>query len=435
MFESVTSLQEEAWLRSFEGTDLKGSPYPVTACWELDGAVDESALSEALFALAMRHEGLRRSFPWLSDDPTRAWVDSDVVVPLQLRKGTADEEQTRAELLRALMTPFDARAAPLWRVVLVRCSEHRSYLGFAADHMICDGVSLSVFLKELTVAYGLALVGRPVDLGRPAAAYSDFAERQRGSFSGVWGEERRVFWTDYVRRRGKYPPDCGLAHPEDARGRGGGPVGGRLLTVGVDSQVMKAAEELARSWRVTRFALVTSTVLTAMARVLDDTRVGVSLDIHGRLLPGAGAAIGLFSHGVPLNVDLLADSDARERAQAVAVAMTEMLTYGVPLRCAAPKWGLDITRSHASTFVLFKFNAARWATDFRLGDLPARICKLRPPKEEREIKLPGLLDLELAEGSEGLTIEAHFDESVYPVRTVQEWLDRSVCELELLSAA
>jgi hypothetical protein len=432
MFESVTSLQEETWLRSFEGTDLKGAPRPVSACWELDGAVDENALSEALYALTMRHEGLRRSFPWLSDDPLRAWVDSDVVVPVQVMRAVADEETTRRDLLDALMTPFDVRAAPLWRVVLVKPSEYRSYVGFSADHMICDGISLSVFLKELALAYGQAQEGRPIDLGPPASAYSDFARRQRDAFAGAWGEERRAFWTEYVSKHGKYPPECGLALPQDDRAAGG-PGRSQLLRGKIDAATMKETGEVARRWRVTKFALVTSTVLTAMTHVLGDSRAGLSLDVHGRLLPGSGAGIGLFSHGVPLNVDLPEDSCARDRAGAVADALAEMLRYGVPLRGACPKWGLDITRSHASNFVLYKFNATQWADDFQLGDIPARICRLRPPKEQRSIWHPGFLELEATETPEGFTVEAHFDDSTYAVPQIQEWLDRTLHEIQSLA--
>lgn len=429
MFESVTSLQEETWLRSFEGTDLTGAPRPVSACWELDGAVDENALSEALYALAMRHEGLRRSFPWLSDDPLRAWVDSDVVVPIQVLEAAADEETTRRDLLDALITPFDARAAPLWRIVLVQPSPSRSYVGFSADHMICDGISLRIFLKELALAYGQAREGKPIDLGPPAPAYSDFARRQRDAFAGAWGEERRAFWTEYVSKHGKYPPECGLAHPRGADAPGNS----QLLKVHIDAASMKEANEAARQWRVTKFALVTSTLLTAMSHVTGDSRAGLSLDIHGRLLPGAGAGIGLFSHGVPLNVDLAGELYARDRARAVADGLAEMLKYGVPLRGACPKWDLDITRSHASNFILYSFNAAQWAHDFQLGGVPARIYKLRPPKEQRPIWHPGFLDIEATETPEGLTVEAHFDDSTYALPRMKEWLDRTAHEIRSLA--
>lgn len=432
MFEGVTSLQEESWLTSFKGTDLKGSPFPVIACWELDGAIDESALSEVLYALALRHEALRRSFPYLSDDPLKAWVDSDVVVPLSVVDASASEEETRSELLQALTKPFDARATPLWRVVLVRGSESQSYLGVSADHMICDGMSLKVFLHELTLAYNAVRAGRPVDLGPAAPAYSKFAQRQRDYFAGAWGQERRTFWSDYVQARGKYPPECRLALPEDAR-RTGSPSRSLLITADVDAQAMRRLADTRRRWRVTQFALLTSTVLAAMSEVLGDTRVGAALDIHGRLLPGAGAGMGLFSHGAPLYVDLPESTDAHAQAVAVTDALAEVLKYGLPLRTAAPKWGLDLTQGYGLPVAQLKFNVDQWATSFQLDGIPARLCKLRPPKSERPVQSSGHLDLELTESPRGLSVDAHFDEALYPADLVQELVVRSTDKINRLA--
>jgi hypothetical protein len=433
MFEGVTSLQEEAWLTSFKGTDRKGSPYPVIACWETDGAIDETALSEALYALALRHDALRRSFPYLSDNPLKAWVDSEVVVPLRVVEASTSDEETRRDLLLALTTPFDVRATPLWRVVLVRGSEHHSYLGVSADHMICDGISLKVFLNELALAYNAVRAGRPVELGPAAPAYAEFAQRQRDYFAGPWGEERRTFWADYLRTRGKYPPECRLAFPAEARGTGT-PPRGRLVTVEVDAEAMHQVAHIRRQWRVTPFALLSSAVLAAMSEILEDTRVGAALDIHGRLLPGAGAGMGLFAHGAPLHVDFAGSGDARARAVAVAETLAEVLKYGLPFRTAGPKWGMDLCQDYGLPVAQLKFNVDQWATSFQLDGVPARLCKLRPPKSERSVQSPGHLDLELTDSPRGLAIEAHFDETLYPPDLVQELLVRSAYGINRLAA-
>jgi hypothetical protein len=394
----------------------------VAACWELDGEVDAGALHQALHALALRHEAFRRCFPLLSDEPTLARVDRDVTVPL--RVGEADPRS-------ALMTPFDARVAPLWRVELVRRPDGRSILGFSADHLICDGLSMGILLKELTTAYDLARQGRTIEFARPAPAYSDFATRQRDGFGKSWGRDRRAFWTDQVRRWGRYPPECGLAVPEYANEAHSG---GVLVTVSVDAESKRHADGLARRWGITRFALTTFVVLSAIAQVLENSRVGLSLDIHGRLLPGASTTIGLFAHGVPLNVDLPPAADTRIRALAVSDALAEMLTYGLPLRGAGPNWGMELSRSHDSTFLLLRVNSAQWANGFRLGDVAARVRGLQPVKADRIVKSPGMLDLEVLEYPDKLVFEAHFDQSVYSAKLIQFWLDRVVDEFGLLAA-
>ncbi|MFI9208638.1 condensation domain-containing protein [Streptomyces sp. NPDC053253] len=421
MFESIASLQEESWLIWFKETGRMGSPFPVISSWELDGVIDESALGDALYALALRHEALRRNFPCLLSDPTKAWVSSEVVVPLSVVESSDCKEVTRRDLLKSLEKPFDVRMAPLWRVVLVLDGNQHSYLGISMDHTICDGLSIELFLRELSIAYTSVRAGGPVGLGPAPIAYSQLARQQRLDFIGPWGHERRAFWEECVRAQGKYPPECHLARPKSAREKVISC--SRSIAVHVGTKGMRL-EETRRQWRVTRFALLASAVLAAMGDLLEESRVGLTLDFHGRLLPGAATTFGLFSHGAPLYVDLIGRSDARAHAVAVMESLVKILKYGLPLKASGRQWGVDLEQSDGLPSVYVKINSDKRATTFQFDRLSARLCKLRPPNSERSVSSRSQLDLEIVESLQGLSIDAHFDETFYSVGIVHELLRR-----------
>ena len=90
--------------------------------------------------------------------------------------------------------PFDLAQGPLVRATLYRLSSIEHVLLVTAHHIVFDGWSISVFLKELASIYTAFSEGRPSTLPDLPIQYSDFAHSQRQSLKGEVLDELIAFW-------------------------------------------------------------------------------------------------------------------------------------------------------------------------------------------------------------------------------------------------
>ncbi|MEW5931800.1 MAG: condensation domain-containing protein, partial [Gemmatimonadota bacterium] len=174
-----------------------GSPaYNMHFALRLRGALDADALRAALDALVERHETLRTTFE------ERAGVPVQVVhppAPAALRVvdlHDAPDAEAEAERLAAeeALLPFDLETGPLLRCALLRLGEDDHVLCLTLHHVVSDGWSMQVLVREVGALY--AAFGRGEEPGLPElpVQYADFAVWQRAWLGGEALEERIGYW-------------------------------------------------------------------------------------------------------------------------------------------------------------------------------------------------------------------------------------------------
>jgi len=179
----------------------------------LRGALDAEALRDAWADLLGRHEMLRST---VSGDGRTLLVSPPPRPELPLLDLAALPEGERARKLDALRTaeverPFDLEKGPLVRATLVRLAPDDHVLVFTAHHVVCDGFSTGVMLKELGALYTGRRSGRPSQLPEPFGwgAWARELEEWQGTAEHAADEK---FWTG---RFAELPPDLDL--PADRR--------------------------------------------------------------------------------------------------------------------------------------------------------------------------------------------------------------------------
>ncbi|MFD3938565.1 amino acid adenylation domain-containing protein [Streptomyces sp. NPDC058611] len=189
----ATPLQEGFYFHA--AVDRGGADgYAVQDAVELGGDVDPEALRTAVQRLLDRHPLLRAAFRQHSDGPVVQVIGADVALPWRFtdltgqdpaRQAAAALEVAAAERGRG----FDLGAPPLMRAALVRLDAQRSVLLLTMHHIIVDGWSVSLVMRELLDGY------RP---GAPAAATAaDPAYRAyTGWLAGLDRDRARAAWRD-----------------------------------------------------------------------------------------------------------------------------------------------------------------------------------------------------------------------------------------------
>ena len=144
--------QQRLWfLWQLEGAN---SAYNVPAALRLKGSLDITALEQAFQEIVRRHEVLRTRFPMVDGKPVQA-IDSNfeslTVVDLQqLSEQESDPVQIAIE---SAQTPFDLAKDSLLRVKLLQLSKTEHILLLNMHHIIADGWSLGILVRELSILY------------------------------------------------------------------------------------------------------------------------------------------------------------------------------------------------------------------------------------------------------------------------------------------
>jgi hypothetical protein len=170
-----TEAQREIWLAAQLGAEASLA-FNESVGLRLRGRLDTQALHGALQDLLARHDALRATF---GPDGETLCVLDQTDLPLPLADLTALDEAARdaalAGRLRAVVeTPFALEQGPLLRAELLRLGADDHLLLLTAHHIVCDGWSWWVMVRELAALYGVR-TGRPGAPLPPAESFADYA--------------------------------------------------------------------------------------------------------------------------------------------------------------------------------------------------------------------------------------------------------------------
>lgn len=187
----------------------------------LTGSLDQPALARALAGVVARHEALRTTFHFtggkLSQVISPRLALALPVVDLQdypaAERALVPEHLTREEAARG----FDLARGPLIRARLVRISGVEHLLLLTLHHIICDGWSNGLILRELAALYPAFAAGQPSPLAELPLQFADYAEWQAQAWAGGALEPHFAYWRGQL--AGELPA---LRLPADRARSGGG---------------------------------------------------------------------------------------------------------------------------------------------------------------------------------------------------------------------
>ncbi|HEX7239064.1 MAG TPA: amino acid adenylation domain-containing protein, partial [Longimicrobiaceae bacterium] len=211
--------QQRLWL--VDRIDPDSSAYNMPAALRLRGSLDVAALRAGLDALVRRHETLRTTLAERDGGPVQV-IHPSAPVPLPVLDLRALPEAAReAEAGRLVaeeaLRPFDLARGPLLRSTLLRLGADEHVLCFTMHHVVSDGWSMDVLVREASALYA----GEP--LPELPVQYADYAVWQRDRLSGDFLAEQVGYWKRALRGA---PPLLEL--PTDrARAAGQGTLAGR----------------------------------------------------------------------------------------------------------------------------------------------------------------------------------------------------------------
>ena len=212
----------------------------------LQGALDVAALQRALDRVVGRHEALRTTFAVLGGEPVQRVASHErsrfPLVNCDLRQHSDAKAELQRLMAEERLVGFDLESGPLVRGRLIRVMDEEHALLITMHHIVSDGWSIGILVKEISALYGAFVRGEEDPLPELEVQYADYAVWQRRD-GRVGLVEEHECWKERLEGMPavlELPSDRARLGSRTMRGRGEGGVGS-----GADPEV-KGAEPAAK---------------------------------------------------------------------------------------------------------------------------------------------------------------------------------------------
>ncbi|SCC91285.1 Amino acid adenylation domain protein [Thiomonas sp. X19] len=415
----ATEAQREIWLACQLGAEASLA-YNESVSLRLQSpsqsALDAEALRRALGALVARHDALRATF---GADGQDMFIAETLALDMPVHDISAlTAEQREASLQRHIRadvdTPFNLEQGPLLRAQLIELSECNAVLVLTAHHIVCDGWSFGVLLRELAALLAVAASTHP-DAALPVAeTYADHALAQLDPVHVQQAEADTSYWVslydrsvpvlDLPTRRPRLPQRAFASRREDLR---------------LDSGTLEAVRKLGARHGVSLFAALFGVFAGLISRLSGQDEVVIGVSAAGQSAEGSHSLVGHCVNLLPIRmlVDVEADASAlllQSRTAVLDAYEHQSVSFGGLLK------HLQLQREPGRlplVSVLFNLDARMDAAAFAPAGLQAEVFSNPRSAENFELYLNATQD------AQGLLLECQYKTALFDQATVRRWLE------------
>ncbi|WP_051250929.1 amino acid adenylation domain-containing protein [Paenibacillus harenae] len=295
----VSSAQKRMFVLNQLGGAHTG--YNIPGIFLLEGEIDIARFEEAMRKLVDRHESLRTSFTLTDGEPVQRVHDS---IPFNVNRiDISDQPEAAhepAKLIERFVRPFDLHAAPLFRVELVKLAADRHLLLFDLHHIIADGVSLGIVIKEFTALY------HGEELPELRIQFKDIAVWQNSLVGSEAFSRKEAFWLE------QFSGDLPLLDlPADYARPAVRSFEGDHLSMLVEPELAAALDELAAKEGATLYMVMLAAYFSLLYKYTGHTDMIVGSPVAGRTHDDMNHVVGMFVNTLALRAKPAGDKTFR----------------------------------------------------------------------------------------------------------------------------
>ncbi|WNG57420.1 amino acid adenylation domain-containing protein [Archangium gephyra] len=277
--------------------------YNVPTALKLEGALDVPALENSLSALVRRHESLHTTFHSERGQPLQVITPPESpplqVVDLRSLPTARREAEVRKLTTQEARQPFDLGRGPLLRALLLRVGEHQHVLMITLHHIISDGWSMGVLVRELATFYQAFSQGLPASLPELPLQYADYSAWQHDWLQGEVLEKQLGWWRQQLAdapRALELPTDKPRPPVQTHQGA--------LCHIQLPRPLSLAVKSLAQQEGATPFMVLLATFQLLLSRYSGQDDICVGSPIAGRNRGELEGLIGFFVNPLVLRARL-----------------------------------------------------------------------------------------------------------------------------------
>ncbi|MDM5302010.1 amino acid adenylation domain-containing protein [Bacillus subtilis] len=379
-----------------------GTGYNMPAVLELEGKLDPERLDRAFQELIKRHESLRTSFEQdEGGDPVQRIHDE---VPFTLQTAVLGE-QTEQEAAAAFIQPFDLSQAPLFRAQIVQVSDERHLLMVDMHHIISDGVSVNILIREFGAFYNNRKL--------PALhiQYKDYAVWQEDFKKGDAYQKQEAYWLKQF--EGELPV---LDLPADHTRPPVRSFAGDKVSFTLDQEAASGLHTLARENGSTLYMVLLAAYTALLSRLSGQEEIIVGSPIAGRPHKDLEPILGMFVNTLALRTRPEGGKPFGQYLQEVRATAFEAYEHqDYPFEELVDKLG--VTRDMSRNPV---FDAMFILQNTEKQDIELEEIKVRPANFPHHISLFDMTFI-ATETDGAICCEMEFSTEVFLKATVERW--------------
>ena len=381
----------------------------------LDGLLRGDTIKRSLCELVRRHETLRTTFSVSDGHPVQEiHPPSDVeLTEIDLESLGESDRESRIQMLlhEEAIRPFDLSKGPLFRTTLVRLARNDHVLMLTMPHIVCDGWSNGIVVRELTSIYEAFSQDLPSPLPELSIQYADFAHWQNEWLKSASFDEDLAFWKKQL--RGRLPL---LDLPADRCAPPGLVSRGATETLQVPPQFVSRLKDYCKREGITMFMLLLAGFKAMLSRLSGQEDILVGSPIAGRM-PETEGIVGPFSYPISLRTDLSGDPTFRELTHRIRDVTVEALTHkDLPFGRVLEELGVEQLRGRNPLFQIYFLHQVAFLQPVQTGGLTWNPYTWASPGTAFD------LHLATVERTEGIINRLEYNPDMFEVRTVRRML-------------
>jgi len=350
--------QERMWF--LYQWDPSSPSYNISAAARCQGKLNVKILQQCLNEIIRRHEVLRAAFVTEDERPKQMVLpELSLDIPLiDLSHLLKSEQEARSIQLATedAQTPFDISRPPLLRASLLRLGPEEHIVLFTMHHIISDGWSIGVLIRELMTLYHAFSAGKPSPLDELSIQYADFAVWQKSWLQGELLDNQIAYWKKQLAGS---PPILDL--PTDRPRPAYVTYRGAHQAFTFSRELLDGLKALSKEMNVTLFTTLLAAFNVLLYRYSRQEDISVGTPIANRTRAELEDLIGFFVNTLVMRSDLSGNPSFRELVKRVNdMAMEAYAHQDVPFEMLVSELHPERDMSHTPFFqVMFALQDAR----------------------------------------------------------------------------
>lgn len=288
-------------LRLWEDEQIFPDTYRNTmfVAYELDELINKEIMETVLMQLMARHDALRFTFfaehekPFLKLNPLQSIAcKMDYFI-------SNDDTLIENYVTEFKHKPFDLSQAPLFRAALIRKENNTSLFLFSIHHIIHDGWSLNIFLRELSDLYSACAQHITLPEAVKAGQYLNFIRWQQEMIGEEVLAKQRAFWKKNL----AHIPKLELIYDKTMKEQQKTPLSHRL-TFKINATITRKLKKIAINNHVTLYDVLLSAFGLFLSHFTNQNDINFITAVSGRHHTSVAEVIGFFTNLVLIRMHL-----------------------------------------------------------------------------------------------------------------------------------
>ena len=294
----LSSAQRRLWILCQLGGN---EAYNIHGVYLLKGNLNISVLEDSIKALIGRHESLRTTFEEDELGNIRQYINdfNFNIIYRDFSQEDNSEDKLKEALKKQYQATFDLSKGPLIRSGLYRLDENKLIFFYVLHHIVSDGWSMRIFIKELLQLYYSKINGKGNPLKNLKIQYKDYAVWQQKNLKDGKFKLHKDYWLSQF--NGELPV---LNLPENSNRPAVITYNGKTITREISLELVDELKSICSDKGATLYMGLLATVKVLLYKYTQQDDIIIGSPIAGRTHPMLEKQIGFYANTIPIRTKL-----------------------------------------------------------------------------------------------------------------------------------